>query len=232
MSSKSQHASKERPELGFFAVIGRRIEGIGRIGSICKLAGLCPAFAIPAGLHNPSLSRAPPLVQSQMAEVFKSLVYSDYPDNWPGLLEAVYGHLTSQVRAGKGALQLRGAVLNFSPPVPFTVAALHMTGPGPQVSAAMLVSCGCSSCNEALGRTPFPPPCMCPTLVWTPPAPRQDELRVHGALMALRLMARKYEFRDEVSFEAVGGFRTGGRPWAVGQWGPTSGTAFPTQVVR
>lgn len=67
-----------------------------------------------------ALLRAPPLVQSQMAEVFKSMVYCDYPDNWPGLLEAVYGHLTSR-----------------------------------------------------------------------------DEVRVHGGLMALRLMARKYEFRDE-----------------------------------
>jgi hypothetical protein len=27
---------------------------------------------------------------------------------------------------------------------------------------------------------------------------RQDELRVYGGLMALRLLARKYEFRDEV----------------------------------
>ena len=36
-------------------------------------------------------------MQSQLGEVFKSLVYCDYPDSWPGLLEAVYGHLTSGV---------------------------------------------------------------------------------------------------------------------------------------
>lgn len=59
-------------------------------------------------------------MQSQLAEVFKSLVYADYPDAWPGLLEAVYGHLSSG-----------------------------------------------------------------------------DELRVYGGLVALRLLARKYEFRDE-----------------------------------
>ncbi|KAI8465003.1 MAG: armadillo-type protein [Monoraphidium minutum] len=67
-----------------------------------------------------ALLRAPPLVQSQMGEVFKSLVYCDYPEAWPGLLEAVYSHLTSG-----------------------------------------------------------------------------DELRVYGGLMALRFIARKYEFRDE-----------------------------------
>lgn len=62
----------------------------------------------------------PPLIQSQMSEVFKSLVYCDYPERWPGLLEAVYGHLASG-----------------------------------------------------------------------------DELRVYGGLVALRLLARKYEFRDD-----------------------------------
>jgi hypothetical protein len=40
---------------------------------------------------------APPLVQSQLAEVFKTLVYCDYPERWPGLLQEVFGHLTSQV---------------------------------------------------------------------------------------------------------------------------------------
>lgn len=38
-----------------------------------------------------------------MGEVFKSLVYCDYPEQWPGLLEAVYGHLTSQVCSGLSA---------------------------------------------------------------------------------------------------------------------------------
>jgi len=68
-----------------------------------------------------------------MGEVFKSLVYCDYPDAWPGLLEAVYAHLTSR-----------------------------------------------------------------------------DELRVYGGLMALRFMARKYEFRDEVRGAGGGG---GGGWW-------------------
>lgn len=29
--------------------------------------------------------------------MFKTLVYCDYPDKWPGLLEALCGHLASQV---------------------------------------------------------------------------------------------------------------------------------------
>lgn len=64
--------------------------------------------------------RAPHLVQVQLGDVFKTVVYSDYPEKWPGLLEA-----------------------------------------------------------------------LCSNLV------NPDTNRVHGALFALRILMRKYEFRDE-----------------------------------
>lgn len=67
-----------------------------------------------------SLIRAPHVVQVQLGEVFKTIVYSDYPEKWPGLLQA-----------------------------------------------------------------------LCTNMV------NQDPLRVHGGLYALRILARKYEFRDE-----------------------------------
>ncbi len=59
------------------------------------------------------------------------MVYCDYPEAWPGLLEAVYGHLTSQVRRGESRglggtqhafgwqsthLQLRGFCCSQHPP--------------------------------------------------------------------------------------------------------------------
>lgn len=41
--------------------------------------------------------RAPHIIQSQLSEVMTTVVYSDYPQAWPGLLEAVMAHLTSNV---------------------------------------------------------------------------------------------------------------------------------------
>jgi hypothetical protein len=40
---------------------------------------------------------SPHIIQSQLQQVLASVVYSDYPQAWPGLLEAVMGHLTSNV---------------------------------------------------------------------------------------------------------------------------------------
>mmetsp|Transcript_35700 Transcript_35700/g.79404 ORF Transcript_35700/g.79404 Transcript_35700/m.79404 type:complete len:941 (+) Transcript_35700:266-3088(+) len=67
-----------------------------------------------------SLIRAPHNIQSQLGEVFKSLVYNDFPDKWPALLPALLANLSSP-----------------------------------------------------------------------------DQTRVHGALFCFRILARKYEFRDE-----------------------------------
>ncbi|GIL84239.1 hypothetical protein Vretimale_15865 [Volvox reticuliferus] len=67
-----------------------------------------------------AMIRAPHNIQSQLSEVFKIIVYCDYPDRWPGLMQSLYGNLSAQ-----------------------------------------------------------------------------DQARVYGGLLALRLLARKYEFRDE-----------------------------------
>jgi hypothetical protein len=40
---------------------------------------------------------APHIIQSQLQEVLTTVVYCDYPQQWPKLLEAVMGHLTSGV---------------------------------------------------------------------------------------------------------------------------------------
>jgi hypothetical protein len=40
---------------------------------------------------------APHIIQSQLQEVLTTVVYCDYPQEWPGLLEAVMAHLTSGV---------------------------------------------------------------------------------------------------------------------------------------
>lgn len=42
-----------------------------------------------------ALIRAPPLIQSQLGEVFKAVVYCDYPEKWPGLLPALQANLAS-----------------------------------------------------------------------------------------------------------------------------------------
>lgn len=47
--------------------------------------------------------RAPHNIQSQLSEVFKIIVYCDYPQQWPGLLEMLYNNLSAQVHGGLGA---------------------------------------------------------------------------------------------------------------------------------
>lgn len=44
------------------------------------------------------VTRAPHAVRVQLGECVRSLVYSDYPQHWPGLLPQVVTYLTSQVR--------------------------------------------------------------------------------------------------------------------------------------
>ena len=43
--------------------------------------------------------RAPPLVRAQLGECLKSIVYSDFPERWPGILQAVQQQLATQARA-------------------------------------------------------------------------------------------------------------------------------------
>ncbi len=56
------------------------------------------AAVAPPSPQTPPL-RAPHNIQSQLSEVFKIIVYCDYPGQWPGLLESLYGNLSAQVRA-------------------------------------------------------------------------------------------------------------------------------------
>eukprot|EP00873_Tetraselmis_striata_P029005 jgi/Tetstr1/449269/TSEL_036472.t1 len=68
-----------------------------------------------------AIVRAPSKIKSQLGECLKSIVYTDYPEKWPDLLQSVVQNLTSQ-----------------------------------------------------------------------------EQPRMHGALYAMRILARKYEFKDEV----------------------------------
>ena len=40
--------------------------------------------------------RAPPLVHAQLGECLKSIVYADFPERWPGILQAVQQQLATQ----------------------------------------------------------------------------------------------------------------------------------------
>ena len=48
-------------------------------------------------LYCRGVLRAPHIIQSQLSEVITTVVYCDYPQAWPGLLEGVMAHLTSNV---------------------------------------------------------------------------------------------------------------------------------------
>lgn len=43
---------------------------------------------------------APHIIQSQLQEVLGAVIYSDFPEQWPTLLDSIMGHLTSNVRKG------------------------------------------------------------------------------------------------------------------------------------
>lgn len=52
--------------------------------------------AAPAPAPVPACS-TPHIIQSQLQEVLGSVVYSDFPQAWPTLLDTIMGHLTSNV---------------------------------------------------------------------------------------------------------------------------------------
>lgn len=55
----------------------------------------CPLSPVPCPCDACS---APHIIQTQLQEVLGAVVYSDFPEAWPGLLETIMGHLTSNVR--------------------------------------------------------------------------------------------------------------------------------------
>jgi len=66
------------------------------------------------------------MIQTQLGEVFRTVVYNDYPEKWPGLLPELYTSLTSQV--GEGVRVRPGAPDSctwHAPPAP------HCLGPDP-----------------------------------------------------------------------------------------------------
>ena len=57
-----------------------------------------------------ALVHSPPLVRVQVAECIKSIIYCDYPDKWPSLLNEIYANISSQeppkINAGLYALRM------------------------------------------------------------------------------------------------------------------------------
>ena len=58
-----------------------------------------------------SLIRAPHMVQLQLGEVFKTIVYADFHEKWPTLPQSILPNLVSQVRGGDGSTCHGGTVL-------------------------------------------------------------------------------------------------------------------------
>jgi len=75
----------------------------------CLLMALCPLGFLPLTCIFPALLlslpppaapfRVPHAIQTQLGEVFRTVVYNDYPEKWPGLLPELCTSLASQVRA-------------------------------------------------------------------------------------------------------------------------------------
>ena len=49
--------------------------------------------SVPVVLH-----RSPSIIQSQLLECLKAILYCDYPEQWPSLLPAIAQHLASPVQ--------------------------------------------------------------------------------------------------------------------------------------
>jgi hypothetical protein len=71
----------------------------------------------------------------------------------------------------------------------------------PGYTAATAAGCCFTPCWAAPGRRQALSPLRCPHLTSPPLAivALQDQPRMYGALLLLRIIARKYEFKDDVS---------------------------------
>lgn len=68
-----------------------------RLGVVGPHAGVRTCSRGPPACPPMRTRRAPHAVQVQLGEVLKTVVYADYPEKWPGLLQALGQNLVSQV---------------------------------------------------------------------------------------------------------------------------------------
>ena len=169
--------------------------------------------------------RCPPLIRSQLGECAKYITYSDFPEQWPGLLPSVLASLGSgeQPRVSFAALESSAAWFLC---IDWAITAGSVVRPS-LVPAAARAAIPCaviwsgrrqqpSSCSDCVRRTRRDRLCahlsyrslllivstkwagrLQPQLnshVVKPPLPLAQ---VWGALYVLRVLTRKYEFKDE-----------------------------------
>ncbi len=149
--------------------------------------------------------RAPPLVRAQLGECLKSVVYADFPDAWPGILPAVTAQLATQARArGRAPLRARG-------PAPCPSLRRQRAACPHRCRRAAMQACSCirpSPCEAGSARAAAaaercaPAPGRAGGRAGAPlrrglAACAQEQARMRGGLYALRILARKYEFKDE-----------------------------------
>ena len=131
--------------------------------------------------------RAPPLVRAQLGESLKAVAGRDFPEHWPGLLPAILQNLSSQVRPWAYALSpsIQNPILAFSSSRHAFLVSVSLPSWGGLLQKAMSADFHLALLG-ALSQQPHQQVMMV-----------QDHGRLYGALYALRILARKYEFKDE-----------------------------------
>lgn len=137
------------------------------------------------------------------------MVYSDFPEAWPGLLDTIMGHLTSQVCTQLAVVLVKAAACEV---VAWGSRVDGMRGTW-LLCVYVRLFCplpppplGCS-CQGRVGRGACQSSHVGQVYVgsaFSLSLPRshsflQDQPRVYGGLLALRVLARKYEFKSDVS---------------------------------
>ncbi|KAK9839718.1 hypothetical protein WJX81_008385 [Elliptochloris bilobata] len=93
--------TRQAAAISFKNLVRKDWEGAGSSGSAIPEADKA---AVRDNLLE-GIVRAPPLVRAQLGECLKSIVYSDFPERWPLILEAVQQQLATQEQA-----RMRGAL--------------------------------------------------------------------------------------------------------------------------
>jgi hypothetical protein len=123
-----------------------------------------------------AIVRAPQVVRTQLGECLRTIVQTDFPDHWPGLLPIILQNLSFQVC--------------------FQV---HMTALA-RLHAHVLVICPrrVHGTHQGFGaNTSVSTKANSLTLLIEPALAMQEQARLYGGLYALRILTRKYEFRDD-----------------------------------